>query len=72
MALFSSVLCVPQTHKTPTVKQALPSASAASSRSRPSATLESSDGEEWMEEGKEEKVKTEKMKKKTFVTKTKK
>lgn len=49
-----------KTHKT--VKQALPSPSAPSSRSRPSATLESSDGEEWMEEDKEEKVKTEKMK----------
>ncbi|XP_068591547.1 zinc finger protein 687a isoform X2 [Cebidichthys violaceus] len=48
-----------KTHKTPTLKQELPSPPAASSRSRPSVKLESSDGEEWMDE---EKVKTERMK----------
>ncbi|KAM9353805.1 zinc finger protein 687a [Symphorus nematophorus] len=63
--LFSqrnSLLDHVKTHKTPTVKQELPSSSADSSRSRPSATLECSDGEEWMEEYKQEKVKKEKMK----------
>ncbi|XP_035528392.1 zinc finger protein 687a [Morone saxatilis] len=51
-----------KTHKTPTLKQELPSPPAASSRSRPALTLESSDGEEWMNEEKEEKAKTERMK----------
>ncbi|XP_035862074.1 zinc finger protein 687a isoform X1 [Sander lucioperca] len=45
-----------KTHKTAALKQELPSAPAAASRSRPSVKLESSDGEE------EETVKTERMK----------
>ncbi|XP_054477976.1 zinc finger protein 687a [Anoplopoma fimbria] len=48
-----------KTHKTATLKQELPSPPAASSRSRPSVKLESSDGEERMDE---EKVKPERMK----------
>ncbi|XP_031709184.1 zinc finger protein 687a [Anarrhichthys ocellatus] len=48
-----------KTHKTPSLKQELPSPPAASSHSRPSVKLESSDGEEWLDE---EKVKTERMK----------
>ncbi|XP_029359261.1 zinc finger protein 687a [Echeneis naucrates] len=51
-----------KTHKTPTLKRELPSASAASSRPRPSVKLESSDGEEWMDKDKEQKVKPEKTK----------
>ncbi|XP_073341401.1 zinc finger protein 687a isoform X2 [Pagrus major] len=50
-----------KTHKT-SVLQELPSPPAAASRSRPSLKLESSDGEERMDEGKEEKVKTESIK----------
>jgi len=50
---------VPQTHKTPTLKQEVPSPPAASSRSQPSVKLESSDKEEWMDEekGKKERMK---------------
>ncbi|XP_037640499.1 zinc finger protein 687a [Sebastes umbrosus] len=48
-----------KTHKTPTIKQELPSPPAAPSRSRPSVKLESSDGEESMDE---EKVKTQRTK----------
>ncbi|GAA6220670.1 zinc finger protein 687a-like isoform X1 [Lates japonicus] len=51
-----------KTHKTSTSKQELPLPPAASSRSRPSVKLESSDGEEWTDKDKEEKVKTERMK----------
>ncbi|XP_044065275.1 zinc finger protein 687a isoform X2 [Siniperca chuatsi] len=58
----SSLLDHFKTHKTPMLKQESPSHPAASSCSRPSLTLESSDGEEWMDEDKEEKEKTEKMK----------
>ncbi|XP_042345687.1 zinc finger protein 687a [Plectropomus leopardus] len=51
-----------KSHKTPSIKQGLPSPPAASSRSRSSVKLESSDGDEWMDEDKEEKVKTERVK----------
>ncbi|XP_070691464.1 zinc finger protein 687a [Pempheris klunzingeri] len=51
-----------KTHKTSTLPKELPSPAAASSRSRPSVKLESSDGEEWMDEDEEEKVKTERVK----------
>uniref|UniRef100_UPI0037E7F33E zinc finger protein 687a n=1 Tax=Semicossyphus pulcher TaxID=241346 RepID=UPI0037E7F33E len=51
-----------KTHKTLALKQELPSPPAAPSRSRPSLKLESSDGEEWMDDNKEEKVKKERMK----------
>ncbi|XP_029308014.1 zinc finger protein 687a [Cottoperca gobio] len=51
-----------KSHKTLPLKQELPSPPAASSHPRPSVKLDSSDGEEWMDEEKEEKVKTEKMK----------
>ncbi|KAM7383471.1 hypothetical protein PAMP_003119 [Pampus punctatissimus] len=51
-----------KTHKTPTVKQELPTSTTASSRSRPPVKLESSDGEELMDQIKEEKVKTERIK----------
>nr|XP_033496588.1 zinc finger protein 687a isoform X1 [Epinephelus lanceolatus] len=51
-----------KTHKTPTLKQELPSPPAAPSRSRPSLKLESSDGEEWMDDDKEEKVRKERVK----------
>ncbi|XP_041799147.1 zinc finger protein 687a isoform X2 [Chelmon rostratus] len=49
-------------HKTPTLKHELPSPPAASSRSHPSLTLKSSDGEEWMDGDEEDKVKTERIK----------
>ncbi|KAK5862290.1 hypothetical protein PBY51_017701 [Eleginops maclovinus] len=49
-----------KTHNTPLLKQELPSPPSASSCSRPSLKMESSDGEEWMDEEKEEKA--EKMK----------
>lgn len=51
-----------KTHKTLTFKQELPSSPATSSRSRPSVKLESSDGEDLMDQDKEEKVKTERIK----------
>ncbi|XP_026172980.1 zinc finger protein 687a [Mastacembelus armatus] len=51
-----------KTHKIPTLKQELPSMPTASSRSWPSVKLECSGREEWMDEDKEEKVKTERMK----------
>ncbi|CAK6960702.1 zinc finger protein 687a [Scomber scombrus] len=51
-----------KSHKTPTSKQELPSTPATSSRSRPSAKLESSDGEELTDQDKEEKVKTDRIK----------
>lgn len=50
-----------KTHKTQ-LKQEMHSPPAASSQPRSSLMLESSDGEEWMGEEKEEKVKTERMK----------
>lgn len=56
------VFSAPQTHKTPMVKQELPSPPAAPSSSLPSLTFESSDGEEWRDEDKKEKEKTEKTK----------
>ncbi|XP_010785322.1 zinc finger protein 687 [Notothenia coriiceps] len=43
-----------KTHNTPPLKQELPSPPAPSSCSRPSVKMESSDGEEWMDEDKEE------------------
>ncbi|XP_076593939.1 zinc finger protein 687a [Chaetodon auriga] len=58
----SSLLDHFKNHKTPKLKREVPSSPAASSRSRPSLTLKSSDGEEWMDEDKEEKVKTERTK----------
>lgn len=60
--LFYPAPSFPQTHKTSTSKQELPLPPAASSRSRPSVKLESSDGEEWIDKDKEEKAKTERMK----------
>ncbi|XP_060906637.1 zinc finger protein 687a [Labrus mixtus] len=51
-----------KTHKTPMLKQELPTPPAASSRSRPSLKSESSDGDDWMDEEKEEKVKPERIK----------
>lgn len=58
----SSLLEHFKTHKTPAVKQELPSLPAASSHPRPSVKMESSDGEECMNEDKDEKVKTQRMK----------
>ncbi|XP_041649312.1 zinc finger protein 687a isoform X2 [Cheilinus undulatus] len=51
-----------KTHKTQVLKQEMLSPPAASSRSQPSVKSESSDGDEWMDVDKEEKVKTERMK----------
>ncbi|XP_023256616.1 zinc finger protein 687a-like [Seriola lalandi dorsalis] len=51
-----------KTHKTSMLKQELPSPPAVSSRPRPSVKLENSDGDEWMDKDKEEKVKTERTK----------
>lgn len=51
-----------KTHKTSTLEQELPSPPAVSSHLRPSVKLESSDVEEWMDEDKEKKVKTERLK----------
>ncbi|CAJ1062254.1 zinc finger protein 687a [Xyrichtys novacula] len=58
----SSLLDHYKTHKTPGLKQVLPSPPAASSRPQSSVKSESSDGKEWMDEDKEETVKTERMK----------
>lgn len=60
--VFFTVFSAPQTHKTPAIKQELPSRPATSTCSRPSLMLESSDGEEWMDEGKEKSVKKERTK----------
>ncbi|XP_034553319.1 zinc finger protein 687a [Notolabrus celidotus] len=51
-----------KTHKTLVLKQELPSPLAAPSRSQPSLKSDSSDGKEWMDEDKEDKVKTKRMK----------
>lgn len=59
--IFYPVFSVLQTHKTSALQE-LPSPPAAASRSRPSLKLESSDGEEQMDEEKEEKVKKESIK----------
>lgn len=59
--IFDPVFSVLQTHKTSALQE-LPSPPAAASRSRPSLKLESSDGEEPMDEEKEEKVKKESIK----------